>query len=78
VRAMKAYLKFSLPEEQAEFRRTLKASSVYRVLEELDEYMRQKVKYDASLTEQQIEVVENVRHTLYELLKEFDVELFEV
>jgi len=40
--------------------------------------MRQKVKYDASLTEQQIEVVENVRHTLYELLKEFDVELFEV
>ena len=60
---MKAILIFNLPEDNQEFELATKASKMYCTLWELDNWLRQEIKYkDKELDE--------VRDKLYELMKE--------
>ena len=60
---MKAILIFNLPEDNQEFELATKASKMYCTLWELDNWLRQEIKYkDKELDE--------VRDKLHELMKE--------
>jgi len=68
---MKAILEFSLPEDKEQFEVASKASDLYFVLWDLDQYLRGKVKYN-DLSENEYTIYESTRDKLYELLEEYN------
>lgn len=60
---MKAILEFSLPEEQADFDVAQKGYLYACVLEELDEFLRRKTKYE----EKESITIEEIRQELHTL-----------
>lgn len=66
---MKAILEFNLPEERGEFELINKASQLYSVLFDFDQWVRHKMKYESI---EKIELIE-VREKLYELMSESGV-----
>lgn len=67
---MKAILKFNLPEEQEEFEIANNGWKFRSALSEYDNYLRGKIKYDESLTNEQYKVYDEVRTKLWEILNE--------
>jgi len=67
---MKAILKYNLPEEQEEFDIANKGWKYRSALIEIDEYLRSKIKYDESLTDEQYKVYEDTRTKFWEILNE--------
>ena len=63
---MKAILEFNLPEEKQEYQLAANATDYAITLEEFDNYLRGKIKYDDTLTEEQCHVFEEVREKLWE------------
>ena len=74
---MKAILKFSLPEDQPEFNTALQGSDWKHVCWQMDQYLRKRVKYDESLSEEQLEVYEDMRGEFWRMMKENNVDLYE-
>jgi hypothetical protein len=72
---MKAILKFNLPEEQEEFDIANKGWKFRSVLLEYDNYLRDKIKYDEQLTDEQYKIYEEVRTKLWEILNEDNLTL---
>lgn len=65
---MKHTLTFSLPEEQDELDITLDARKNAYIVEQLCQYLRQKIKYASdSMTDDQISTYRDVQTKLYEL-----------
>ena len=62
---MKAVLKFDLDEEREEFNNAIKGGLYLRVLQEFDEQLRKKIKYDGSITEEQYEIYDKIREELH-------------
>lgn len=60
---------FNLPEEREELELAQKGPHLSSVLDDLDNYLRHKLKYE-TLTEEQYAVYEDVRKKLYELRNE--------
>ena len=52
---MKAILEFNLPEDQPEFNNAIKGGDWKHVCWQMDQYLRKRVKYDESLSEEQLE-----------------------
>ena len=75
---MEAILKFNLPEDQPEFNNALKGGDWKHVCWQMDQYLRGRVKYDESLSEEQLRVYEGVREELYGFMVENKVDLYEV
>jgi hypothetical protein len=75
---MKAILEFSLPEDQPEFNNAIKGGDWKHVCWEMDQYLRKRIKYDESLSEEQLRVYESVREELYGFMIENKVDLYEV
>ena len=75
---MEAILKFNLPEDQPEFNNAIKGGDWKHVCWEMDQYLRKRIKYDESLSEEQLRVYEGVREELYGFMNENKVDLYEV
>lgn len=67
---MKAALFFKLPEDQTEHTWALHAGSLYLVISELDNFLREKIKYE---DQKQIDMQE-MRDKLWEIVRENDCE----
>jgi len=74
---MKAILEFNLPEDKVDFDLALKGSDWKHVCWEMDQYLRKRVKYDDGLTEEQLEVYEDMRGEFWRMMKENNVDLYE-
>ena len=75
---MKAILEFNLPEDKVDFDLALQGSDWKHVCWEMDQYLRKHIKYDESLSEEQLKVYEGVREELYGFMVENKVDLYEV
>lgn len=69
---MKATLHFDLPEEQEEMRLALKGVDYKIALEDMDNYLRHKLKYE-ELTSEQSKIYEEVRRKFHEITSELDI-----
>ena len=74
---MKAILEFNLPEDQPEFDNAIKGGDWKHVCWQMDQYLRKRVKYDDGLTEEQLEVYEDMRGEFWRMMKESNVDLYE-
>lgn len=73
---MEAIIKFNLPEEQDEFDNFNNAGKYYSVLWDIDQYMRNKVKYASDDTpELYREAIQMVRDEFWKLMKEHNIDL---
>lgn len=73
---MKATFTFKLPEEQDEFELMQKAQSLSIILTELDGFLRSAIKYPSDrLSDEQIEVYQNVRDRLFELASDYEIKI---
>jgi hypothetical protein len=75
---MKAILEFSLPEDQPEFNTALQGGDWKHVCWEMEQYLRKKVKYDNSLSEEQHEVYEDMREEFNRIMNESNLDLYAV
>jgi len=73
----KAILEFNLPEENSEFKEATNACSFKAAIQDFDNFLRSKLKYDDSLTDAQYKIYDEVRTKLYEELNDNDLTLFE-
>lgn len=71
---MKAVLEFSLPEEQAEFNAAVHASDALYVINQINERMRQILKYEEH-PDVVYDIVEKLRGDLYEMCNSNKVDL---
>lgn len=72
---MKVNFEFLLPEDQDDLNIHLKSKDLYCVVWDLDQYMRNIVKYgEGPWTDEQIDAVQKVRDHLWALLRDRDVE----
>ncbi len=76
-REMKAVLEFNLPEDQPEFNTAIKGGDWKHVCWQMDQYLRKEIKYNDSLSEEQLRVYEGVREELYGFMNENNVDLYE-
>ena len=74
---MKAILEFNLPEDQPEFNTAIKGSDWKHVCWEMEQYLRKEIKYNDSLSEEQLKVYEGVREEFYGFMDENNVDLNE-
>ena len=75
---MKAILEFQLPEDQPEFNTAIKGSDWKHVCWEMEQYLRKEIKYNDSLSEEQLRVYEGVREEFYGFMNDNNVDLHEV
>jgi hypothetical protein len=75
---MKATLEFNLPEDQPEFNNAIKGGDWKHICWQMDQYLRKHIKYDESLSEEQLRVYEGIREELYSFMIENKVDLYEV
>ena len=64
---MRVTMSFNLPEEQGELECAQSGQKYLSIVEELDDFLRSKIKYDQNLNEEQLQVYEVVRAELCRL-----------
>jgi len=67
-------LKFKLPEEQSEFNTASMAPLYKKVLMNVDEYLRRKLKYEPS---EKSPALQEVRDALHRLLEDYNLDILE-
>jgi len=72
----KAILEFSLPEENVEFKEACEASSLKYAVQDFDNFLRAKLKYE-ELSEETYKAYDEIRSKLYEELNARDLNLFD-
>lgn len=73
---MKAILEFNLPEEQDEFNYACNGLKYCSALSNIDSFLRSKIKYDETLTDEQYKVYEDVRTKLWEILNDDNITIY--
>ena len=73
---MKATLEFNLPEDKVDFDLALQGSDWKHVCWEMDQLLRKRIKYDESLSEEQLRVYEGVREEFWKFMNENNVDLY--
>ena len=71
---MKATLEFNLPEDREEHLRAVNSLELYLSLWDIDQYVREKMKY-GNLEEDKYEIYEEIRNQLYEIMDQYNVKL---
>jgi hypothetical protein len=72
----KAILEYNLPEEQSEFEEANNAGKYYSVLWDLDQYLRNFVKYPSDREDPILtDTMAKVRDELWRLLREYNLDL---
>lgn len=72
---MKATLEFNLPEDQNEFELMNDAPRMFCSLIEIERILRNLYKYDETLNESQMDVVEKIREEFYQILNENQINI---
>jgi hypothetical protein len=67
---MKSTLVFNLPEDREEFEHAIKAIQYLSIIDEMDNYLRGKIKY-GELPEAQENIYQEIRDKLWELKNEY-------
>lgn len=76
---MKAKLTFNLPEDNYDYRIANNASKYLYILEELDGWMRNQSKYNSDgLNNDEREGINRAREYLHSLLKDNDIDLYNI
>ena len=75
---MKAILEFNLPEDKQDFNLATKASDWWYVCWQMDQYLRKKIKYDETLSEEVHNTYEDVRGELWGMMGESNISFDEV
>ena len=75
---MKAILEFNLPEDKVDFDLATKAYSWWNVCWQMEQYFRKEIKYNDSLSEEQLLVLEELQMEFYGFMNENNVDLHEV
>ena len=70
---MKAILEFDLPDDSDEFRLASTASNWYAALWDLDQYLRSRIKYEDTISDEAYDAVQAARDKLYEILSERNI-----
>lgn len=65
---MKTIFEFDLPEEKSEFFNSLLGGSYLQIIDDMDEFLRRRIKYDDHLPEEAIKAYEDCRQHLAGLL----------
>ncbi len=65
---MEGTLKFNLPEDGEEFKYAVNAVQWAMIAHEIDNYLRSKIKYDDSISECAMEVYEEIRRELRDMI----------
>jgi hypothetical protein len=71
---MKATIEFNLPEDKYEYDLANKSSSLLSCLMELEIEIKKLYKYE-DLKKNQLEIVEKIRETFYEILQDNEINL---
>ena len=66
---------YFLPEDSFDEQLANNGKSYWLAITDFDDYLRSKIKYDESLTQEQYDVYEEVRAKLHELLGDYDATL---
>ena len=70
---MEAILKFELPDEQSEYDLVNKASDMYSLLWDFDQWLRSEIKYGSDkFTSDERDVLDKVRKKLYEIFDDYN------
>jgi hypothetical protein len=72
---MEAILKFTLPEETDEFNSAVNGHKWKSVVWDIDQNIRQTLKYNETLTEKEYELVQSIRDNIYSFILEQSLEL---
>jgi hypothetical protein len=67
---MTATLQFNLPDDQEDFNMAVNGTKWYLTLWELDQFLRSKVKYDETISEEAQDIYDNIRQKIRELQSE--------
>ena len=68
---MKATLQFELPEEGYEYMRAVHGSDYACIIDNILSTIRNKLKYDDKITEQEAEIYESIRDMIVQEISEF-------
>lgn len=69
---MKATLKFSLPDDNLEFKIASQPLGWWSTLYDFNQHLRSKLKYE-TLTEQEYEIYDSIREKLFELMRDNNI-----
>ncbi len=70
---MKAILEFNLPDDQSDFKKAVDGYKWALIAWDMDQYLRARMKYEDSISDEQYEAVEKAREKLRELVNEYSV-----
>lgn len=74
---MKVILEFSLPEEQNDYNYAMNGAQYIFAIQDFDNHLRNQLKYNENLNEEQCHQLEQIRAKLYECLNERGVTVYE-
>lgn len=72
---MKATLEFNLPDDQEDFDMAVSATRMHIAMFKYDQYLRSKIKYDESLTQEAHDAYQDARDHLYQILNEYNLSI---
>lgn len=72
---MKATLEFNLPDDKEDFDLATRALSWYSIVWDMDQYLRSRLKYEDSLSEDSYKALEEAREKLREIINDKGVTL---
>jgi hypothetical protein len=67
---MEAILKFNLPDDQDDFRYAVEGTKWFLVVHTFDQYLRNQMKYNDNLTDEEYGLLEKVREELRSTINE--------
>lgn len=70
-------MEFSHPEDKEQFEDCYRGSDYKAVLQNMDNFLRNKLKYDHELSEEAKAIFQEVRDNLYSIADMFEVEIYE-
>jgi len=70
---MKAILEYNLPDEQQEYDLANKGSDLSIIIWDLDQWLRNEIKYNNELTDKESDTYNKIRDKLREIMEEHDI-----
>lgn len=72
---MKAILEFNLPDDQEDFDMAASAGRMHVAIFKFDQFLRSKIKYDESLTQEAHDAYQDARDHLYQTFNEYNLSI---
>ena len=73
---MKVNIEFNLPEETTEYKIHNMASDMNCALWDMSNYLRDQIKYNDKLSEEEIQVYEKIREKFSEIIDSYNIDLY--